>query len=196
LVSLNLSRHAAQYPKMENALASGILMACGTMFIRVLLLVSILNQVLLGMLLPPMLVMSIFTYLIALILWKKTNDVPMRQEFGLENPFQLGMALKFAAFLTVILLLSRVVKIYFGDMGTYFLAAISGIADVDPIILSMAKISDNGSELEIATRAILIAVSVNSCVKGIISWVVGGEHMGLRVGGTMIVAVVAGLTLG
>jgi uncharacterized membrane protein (DUF4010 family) len=196
LVSLNLSRHAAQYPKMENALASGILMACGTMFIRALLLVSILNQVLLGMLLPPMLVMSIFTYSIALILWKKTNDVPTRHEFGLENPFQLGMALKFAAFLTVILLLSRVVKIYFGDMGTYFLAAISGIANVDPIILSMAKISTNGSELEIATRAILIAVSVNSCVKGIISWVVGGGGMGLRVGGTMIVAVAAGLTLG
>jgi uncharacterized membrane protein (DUF4010 family) len=195
-VSLNLSRYCKQNPEMKNALASGILMACATMFVRTLLLVSILNQVLMRVLLPSLLVMSILTYLIALILWKKAGDVSTRHEFGLENPFQLGMALKFAAFLTVILLLSKIAKLYFGDIGTYFLAAVSGIADVDAITLSMSKLSPGGSELKVATRAILIAVSVNSCVKGIISWVIGGHSMGLRVGGTMIMAVLAGLAIG
>jgi uncharacterized membrane protein (DUF4010 family) len=196
VVSLNLSRHAAHYPKMENALASGILMACATMFVRVLLLVSILNQVLLRALLPSMLVMGIFTYLIALVLWKKAGDETSRHEVGLENPFQLGMALKFTAFLTLILLLSRVAKLYFGDTGTYFLAAVSGIADVDPIILSMAKISSGGTEAVVAVRAILIAVSVNSGFKGILSWVVGGPSIGLRVGGTLTGAILAGLAIG
>lgn len=196
VVSLNLSRHAAHYPKMENALASGILMACATMFVRVLLLVSILNQVLLRALLPSMLVMGIFTYLIALVLWKKAGDETSRHEVGLENPFQLGMALKFAAFLTLILLLSRVAKLYFGDTGTYFLAAVSGIADVDPIILSMAKTSSGGTEPAVAVRAILIAVSVNSGFKGILSWVVGGPSIGLRVGGTLTGAILAGLAIG
>lgn len=195
VVSLNLSRYAAQYPNMENALASGILMACATMFVRALLLVSIINHLLLRALLPPLAVMSIFTYLIALVLWKKTSDTPTSHEFGLENPFQLGMALKFAAFLTLILLLSRMAKLYFGDLGTYFLAAVSGIADVDPIILSMAKISTGGIELEVAARAILIAVSVNSCFKGILSWSVGGPAIGLRVGGTLIGAILTGLAI-
>jgi len=196
VVSLNLSRHAAHYPRMENALASGILMACATMFVRVMLLVSILNQALLRALLPSLAVMSVLTYLIALILWKKASDGTPRHEFELANPFQLGMALKFAAFLTLVLLLSRLAKQYFGDMGTYFLAAVSGIVDVDPIILSMAKTGIGGTELSVAARAVLIAVSVNSVFKGILSWVVGGPSIGWRVSGALIGTILAGLVIG
>ncbi|WP_020565514.1 MgtC/SapB family protein [Methylosarcina fibrata] len=195
VVSLNLARHAAHYPKMENALASGILMACATMFVRVLLLLSILNQALVRTLLPSLAAMSVFTYAVALVLWKKAGDGTPRHEFGLENPFQLGMALKFAAFLTLVLLLSRLVKQYFGDMGTYFLAAVSGLADVDPIVLSMAKTSSGAAELAVAVRAVLIAVSVNSIFKGILSWVVGGAAIGLRVVGALTGAILAGLAV-
>lgn len=193
-VSLSLSRFSQQYPNRENALSAGILTACATMFIRTLLLVSILNQMLFRMLLPSLLVMSLFTYMVALLLWKNaSNTISTSQEVRLENPFQLGMALKFSAFLTVIMLLSRLLKLYFGDTGAYVLAAVSGIADVDPITLAMAKMSAEGMELNIAVRAILIAVSVNSCFKGLVALAIGGRAMGLRVGGTLAGAVVAGL---
>jgi hypothetical protein len=45
-------------------------------------------------------------------------------------------------------------------------------------------------------RAILIAVLVNSGFKGILSWVVGGPSIGLRVGGTLTGAILAGLAIG
>ena len=105
------------------------------------------------------------------------------------------MALKFGAFLVVIILLSKLLKVYFGDMGTYFLAAISGLADVDPITLSMSQMSNKGMELSVAARAILIAVSVNSGIKGMMSAIVGGWALGFRVGGTLVGAVVAGLMI-
>ncbi len=57
------------------------------------------------------------------------------------DAFQLGMALKLGAFLVLIISLSKFLKVYFGDIGTYFLAATPGLADVDPITLSISQMS-------------------------------------------------------
>jgi uncharacterized membrane protein (DUF4010 family) len=192
-VTLNLSKLSTQYPNMENVLAAGILTACATMFARTLLLTSVMNPTLFRALLPALLVMTIFTYFVAFLLWQNRRGFRTIEEITLENPFQLGMALKFGAFLVVIMLLSNLLKVYFGDMGTYFLAATSGLVDVDPITLSMSQMIKEGLEVSVAARAILIAVSVNSCIKGIFSWIIGGRALALRVGSTLVGAVVAGL---
>jgi uncharacterized membrane protein (DUF4010 family) len=106
--------------------------------------------------------MAVFTYLVAFLLWRNRLGLQTIDEIKLENPFQLMMAMKFGAFLVVVMLLSNLLKVYFGDMGTYFLAATSGLADVDPITLSMSQMSRQGLEVSVAAKAILIAVSVNS----------------------------------
>jgi uncharacterized membrane protein (DUF4010 family) len=105
------------------------------------------------------------------------------------------MALKFGAFLVLIMLLSKLLKFYFGDMGTYFLAAVSGLADVDPITISMTQMSKDGLEVSVAAKAILIAVSVNSGVKSIFSGTIGNRALAFRVGGTLLGAIVAGLLI-
>ncbi len=194
-VTLNLSRLSKHYPDNDRVLAAGILTACATMFARTLLLVSIMNPVLCRALLPALLLMCLSTYLVAFLLWKNAREFRTGEELSLENPFQLGMALKFGAFLTVILLLSNLLKMYFGNMGTYFLAAASGLADVDPITLTMSRMSQDGLNLYVAGKAILIAVSVNSLVKSIFSMTIGGLILGRWVGGTLLVAVTAGLVV-
>jgi len=194
-VTLNLSKLSVQHPNMENVLAAGILTACATMFARTLLLTSVMNPALFRALLPALLVMTIFTYFVAFLLWWNRREFRSIEEITLENPFQLGMALKFGAFLVVIMLLSKLLKIYFGDMGTYFLAATAGLADVDPITLSMAQMTRHGLEVSVAAKAILIAVSVNSGIKSIFSWFIGGRALALRVGGTLVGAIVAGLLI-
>ena len=194
-VTLNLSKLAKQSPNMENVLAAGILTACATMFARTLLLTSVMNPALFRALFPGLLVMALFTYLVAFLLWKNAREFGTIEELTLENPFQLGMAIKFGAFLVLILLLSNTLRVYFGDMGTYFLAATSGLADVDPMTLSMSQMSKSGLSVGVAAKAILIAVSVNSGVKSIFSWVIGGRVLALRVGGTLAAAVVAGLLI-
>ncbi|MEI7996688.1 MAG: DUF4010 domain-containing protein, partial [Methylococcaceae bacterium] len=125
-VTLNLSKLSKQQPGMENVLAAGILTACATMFARTLLLTSVINPDLSRALLPALLVMTFFTYFVAFLLWKNRREFQGIDEITLENPFQLVMAMKFGAFLVVILLLSKILKVYFGDMGTYFLAATAG----------------------------------------------------------------------
>jgi uncharacterized membrane protein (DUF4010 family) len=194
-VTLNLSKLSAQNPNMGNVLAAGILTACATMFARTLLLTSVMNPALFRVLLPALLVMTIFTYFVAFLLWWNRREFRSIEEITLENPFQLGMAVKFGAFLVVIMLLSKLLTVYFGDMGTYFLAATAGLADVDPITLSMAQMTRHGLEVSVAAKAILIAVSVNSGIKSIFSWFIGGRALALRVGGTLVGAVVAGLLI-
>jgi uncharacterized membrane protein (DUF4010 family) len=194
-VTLNLSKLSTQQPNMENVLAAGILTACATMFARTLLLTSIMNPALFRVLLPALLVMTLFTYLVAFVLWRNARGFRTNEEVKLTNPFQLGMAIKFGAFLVLILLLSKLLTVYFGDMGTYFLAATAGLADVDPITLSMSKMSREGLEVTVAARAILIAVTVNSGIKSIFSWVIGGRALALRVCSTLVGAAVAGLLI-
>lgn len=194
-VTLNLSKLSEQYPNMENALAAGILTACATMFARTLLLTFVINPVLFRLMLPALLVMTIFTYFVAFLLWRNARGFRTIEEIKLENPFQLGMALKFGAFLAAIMLLSQLLKIYFGDVGTYFLAAAAGLADVDPITLSMSQMSRQDLDVSVAARAILIAVSVNSGIKGIFSWVIGGGVLALRVCSTLVGAVLTGLLI-
>lgn len=194
-LTLNLSRLSKTHPDMQNALAAGILTACATMFIRTLLLTSILNLTLFRTLIPTLSLMGVFTYLIAYLLWKNTQEFQSNQEVKLENPFQLTIAIKFGAFLVIILLLSKLLSIHFGDMGTYVAAATSGLADVDPITLSMSQLNKEGLELNVAAWAILIAVAVNSAVKSIIAFVIGDRTLGLTVGATLAIAVVAGLMI-
>jgi uncharacterized membrane protein (DUF4010 family) len=194
-VTLNLARLSKTSPGMQNALSAGILIACATMFVRTLVLASIVNPVLFVRLFPALAVMSIATYLLAFLLWRTMRNFEGIETVMLENPFQLIMAIKFGAFLVAILLLSKLLKIYFGDMGAYALAATAGLADVDPITLSMSQSSKEGLELNVASQAILIAVSVNSGVKSILALMIGDRALGLRVGGTLAFAVVAGLML-
>ncbi|MGZ8943730.1 MAG: MgtC/SapB family protein, partial [Methylobacter sp.] len=194
-VTLNLSRLSKQYPNMENVLAGGILTACATMFIRTLLLTSVMNPKLSLALLPALLIMSAFTYFVAFLLWRSGRGFRTDEEIKLENPFQLGMALKFGAFLVVIMWLSKLLNVYFGDMGNYFLAATSGMADVDPMTLLMSQMSRDGANLSVAAKTILIAVSVNSSVKGVLILTIGSQALALRVGVPLVGAVIAGLLI-
>lgn len=196
MVTLDLSRLAREYPGIRNSVAAGILLACATMFVRILLLTFIISPNLSQALSLPLL--SCFAVFIAaaFMFWWYADELPQGTEIKLKNPFQLGMALKFAALLAVVMLLTKVLKANFGDMGAYFLAAVSGVADVDAITLSMANLAKSQSELGSAENAVLLAVLSNSLFKSVLSWVIGDRGLGWRVGATTLLAVaVAGLSL-
>jgi uncharacterized membrane protein (DUF4010 family) len=194
-VTLNLSRLAKRHLGSENALAAGILTACATLFVRTLLLTWILNAALCRLLLPSLAIMGFFTYIAAFLLWQNSREFRTGEEVSLENPFQLGMAIKFGLFLLLILLLSNWLKTYFGDLGTYALATVSGLADVDPLTLSMARMSQNSIDMQVASNAIIIAVTVNSFIKSLYAIVLGGLKLGYRVAGSLLASVIVGLLM-
>ncbi|MBM4227472.1 MAG: DUF4010 domain-containing protein [Gammaproteobacteria bacterium] len=112
---------------------------------------------------------------------------------AVENPFELAEVIKFSLLLTVILFGAQLARDAFGDSGFLVLAAISGIADVDAITLTAARLSVAPPSREIAAAAILVAVFVNNLAKVALSAWAGSPRLGAWVlAGTLPGAVAAG----
>ena len=185
-VTVNFSRLARGSQGLENVLASGILVASATMFPRILVISGIFNPSLSWALLWPFLVMTITSYLAAWLFWRHGEPRKDHASPPMRNPFELVPALVFAVLLTAILLLSRALSDRFGDTGVYLLAAASGIADVDPITLSLANMAGDSLALPSAALAILIAAFANSLAKAGLTLGIGGRRIGSRVGLAML----------
>ncbi len=194
-VTLTLSRLSRRGFEIPDALAAGILAACGTMFVRVLLVSSAVNASLLAGLATPMLVMAAMTYLGAAFYWFRAREARLTEKLDLGNPFQLGMALKFGLLLAVIMVVSRVAQSHAGETGIYALATASGIADVDAITLTLSKMSPASLAVETAARGIVVAAVTNTLVKTGISIAVGGWRLGARVAVVLLLAVILGAPL-
>lgn len=195
VVTLNLSRLSKHYQNSQNTLSAGILTACATMFGRTLLLVWIMNPSLGKFLLPALLTMTLCTYSAAFLFWRFAKNFTDNEPANLQNPFQLWTAIKFGLFLVAVLLLSHLLQNHLGNLGTYLLATVAGIADVDPITLSMSKMGGDTLSPETAATAIMIAATVNSLVKSIFSFIFGDTALGLRVTGALSAAIGAGLAI-
>jgi len=192
-LTLHFSRLARSDAAFAPVLATGVLIACGTMFLRMLLVASLLNIQLFRWLLPPAALMAALIYVPALIYWVRTARQPTPMAAGLKNPLELRSALLFGLFLALIMLLGKALRLGFGDAGIFALAAASGVADVDAITLSLAGMSRDGLAPKIACAGIVIAAVINSLIKGAMALSLGGRPMGLRVGLPLVVSVLGGL---
>ena len=192
-LTLHFSRLAQKQGDMKNLLAAGILVACGTMFPRIVLISSLINPALFNALIVPMMVMTLLTLFSAAIIWHKSVDQSPSELTHLINPLELKPALFFGALLVLVILLGKAAIHFFGEAGLYLLAAASGIADVDPINLTLSRMSITDLPLDVAVLGIVIASSTNTLVKAVLAISVGGLGLGIRVFVPLLVAAGAGL---
>lgn len=84
---------------------------------------------------------------------------------GLGNPLEIAPALIFAALFVAVSLAASWARERFGATGVFGLAAIVGLTDIDPFVLSIAS---GGAVLlpgNTAAAAVLIAASSNNVLK-------------------------------
>ncbi len=191
-VTLSLSRIGKVQQQGHKLLVAAILLAAGTMFPRMLLEVAVLNQELLHSLFWPLTAMMLVTYVGVFYLIRRARQGAKAVHIGIDNPFDIVTALKFAALLVVILILAHYAHEYFDALGIYAVAAISGLTDVDAITLSLAKMSVNGLSNTVAVPAILLAASVNTAVKVGLVATLGHPNMRLTSGAIAGCALAAG----
>ena len=193
-LTLHFARQASKTPQLNAQFATGILIACGTMFPRILVYCLVINPDLLPSLIWPVLVMTALLYGPALFIWRKNDrELQVSQPTLNQNPLDLTSALVFGALLTAILLMGEFLGNWLGDAGIYFLAATSGIADVDAITLSLTRMSNNSLAMGTAVIGIVIAAATNNLVKSALAGFVGNRQIGLLVGGPMVLSLAAGL---
>jgi uncharacterized membrane protein (DUF4010 family) len=163
------------------------------MYPRVVLISIFINPAILESILVPAALMTLIVY--AAALWQlRRRDSPLAQETTvLQNPLELAPALRFGLLLVVILLLAEALKRHVGEAGIFLLAAVSGIADVDAITLSLGRMSSLDLPLRTAVTGIVIASAINSLVKALLAVSVGTRALRARVAAPLVVTAAAGL---
>lgn len=198
-LTLSFSRIGKTAPDLQRVLAAGVAVAAGTMFLRILLIVVLLNPSMTQSLALPMGMMALVCYVGAAVLWFDRGGAAGTSTMELQNPFELGTAVKFGLLLAVIMVAARLLKSWIGDQGLYLLAAVSGIADVDAIAISMANQAGVETAFDVAALAIVIGSFVNTITKGGMVVTICGGAMATRifiVFGAAILAGGAALVLG
>lgn len=114
--------------------------------------------------------------------WFQLDRGEALPELELRNPTELGTALSFAAIYAVVLVLSAALSEHAGNLGLYAVAFVSGLTDVDAIVLSSLRLFGQGKlAAGEANTAILIAILANLLFKfGIVAGV-AGRGLALRI---------------
>lgn len=195
-VTLSLARLARASAAHVPMLAGAILASGAVMLLRVLAVVALLNAPLASALAPVLLAGAVASGLIAAVLvgGHVQQTAGQSSDLVMRNPFEIGEVLRFGALLAVVMAAVALARQAYGDGGLFGVAAISGLADVDALTLSAARLD---VPLAIAADAILIAIAVNTLAKTAYAGYAGGARIGglLLLCNTAIIGIAYGARL-
>jgi uncharacterized membrane protein (DUF4010 family) len=194
-----LARHAAADANALPRAQAGIIVATSLMYPRILVIIAVFNRALATVLAPYLIALFALGLVFAALQYRRAGAARAETGSGSEphNPLELSAAAMFTVLFVVISIASSWVKARFGDAGIDVLAAIVGVTDVDPFVLSLAQggaapLSHGG-----AAAAVLIATASNNLLKAGYAGAFAGVRASLPAAGALIVlalgAVVAAL---
>jgi len=190
--TLAFARLGRAHPASARLLSAGILLSGVVMMIRVGSVAVALNGPLLTLLAPPLVgAAAILALGSAILLFRNTKQE--NPDLRIDNPLAIGTALKLAAFIAGVMLAVELLRGIFGNFGVLIVAAFSGVADVDAVTISMARMGGKDIDLNTTVRGILIAVAVNTGSKAMLAGWAGGRTIGALVSGISALALLGGI---
>lgn len=193
-VTATMARLAREHPEQQRLFVAGALFSSATMVFRVLAIVALVDIDLLSTLVAPFGAGAAALIVAALAFMRRAaTAAPAEKRFEPRNPLDLGVVLKFGALLTAISVLARLATRAAGGAGAFGLAAVSGIADVDAITLSMARLDRAALSAQEAAVAIGVAVAMNTISKAVLTWWIGGTGPGWRISLASALAIAIGV---
>lgn len=182
-----LAKRAREAPKPA-LFAGGMLVAAGVMYLRLIVLLALFNAALAQRLGPPFAVLAALAIVAGLVLsrLRDRGDGVAEGEWMSKNPLELGAALLFAAIFVVMLVVTPLAAAHLGRVGIYGLAALMGVADVDPFIMGLTQSAGTHTTLPVAASAILITVASNNVVKGVYAYALADRRTGLAGLGALV----------
>jgi len=164
-VAMSMARRVHENGLLAKNLALGIALASSMMLIRAGIEMWVINPSITRAFLIPIAVGTVagYGYIAILYFTSKKEHIPQNIEF--KNPFDIKEALIMGLVFGMTLALISLSNRYIGDTGVYMVALLSGIADVDAIILSLSSLAKNGLNSTTAYYAILIAIISNTVAK-------------------------------
>jgi uncharacterized membrane protein (DUF4010 family) len=180
-------------------LAAGALVAGAVSFLRTAALAWIGSPVVGELLVPALLAGALAQGAVAaaMLLRRAAGGGPgAGPPGGIGNPFELGAVLKLAALLAAVGLVAELASARFGGAGAMAVAALTGLADVDAITLTVPALVPDRLAAPVAAATVAVAVASNGLAKCAYALALGGGGFGWRfVGGTLLGLLLAGVTL-
>ncbi|OFW47011.1 MAG: hypothetical protein A3J29_09610 [Acidobacteria bacterium RIFCSPLOWO2_12_FULL_67_14b] len=193
-VTLTFARLSAAHATQAGALATGAVAASTILFVRVAVVVAVLNGALLRRLAwylgPPFL-----AGVVALALAWRSLHGSASAPSQLKNPLQFRAALEMAALFQVVLFAVHFVRVWMGEGGLLAGGFVLGLTDVDALTLSMTRSVSSGTSIDGACRAILIGVIANSLMKAGIAIVIGGRRFAWQTAASLAAMAAAGAVM-
>ncbi len=155
------------------------------MYLRILAMIAVFNWSLAASLTPSLLALSLLGFAFAgLHGWcagRPAAQTSVRVEPS--NPLELSAAALFAVLFVAISIASTN---HFGAAGLYAIAAIVGVTDIDPFVLSIAQGGASSLTGADAAVAVLTATASNNLLKAAYTVGFTGQRRGLPVVGTLV----------
>ena len=159
------ARRTVGQPSLVPAAATVICLATGVSFVRILLEVAVVSRTLLPAVAPLLIGLMIVSLLFALV-FSRRGSQPSETMPPQGNPSELRAAILFGVLYGVVLISVAASKEHLPNAGLYVIAALSGLADLDAITLSTARMVEaNRLSVDSAWRSILIAALSNLVFK-------------------------------
>jgi uncharacterized membrane protein (DUF4010 family) len=175
--TLSYARRTASAPSGGALAALVIMIAAGTVFVRLLAEIAVVAPGQFTEFAPPLVAMFAACAVIAAFMYRHGRDHD--GEMPLQgNPADLRSAIIFGALYALIIFAVAAAKDEFGARGLYTVAVLSGLTDMDAITLSTAQLAHQG-RLEAGTgwRLILIASMANLAFKGGLVALLGSREL-------------------
>jgi uncharacterized membrane protein (DUF4010 family) len=172
-----LARKGRDSEADAKSIAAAMVAASGMMYLRLLVLIGLLNPAFLQPAFIPFTLLGIGAIAGSILPMKNgISKAAGTKAAQSQNPLELGTALLFAALFTGMLLLNKVIIHYFGTTGLQLLSFGVGFTDIDPFVLSLLKGGYQGVSMDQLASAIFIAVGSNNFLKAIYAATLGGWH--------------------
>jgi uncharacterized membrane protein (DUF4010 family) len=199
LSTVVLAKRARSEDK-PHLIAGAMVLGCGMMYVKLLVLLALFSPALLHKLLIPFLALSVAGALGGW-LWSlrrepvadnatvKPNDPP-------GNPLEIKSALLFGVLFVAMLAITHYAVIYLGKAGFYSLAGLMGLSDITPFVMSLTQSVSGLTPLTpvgLAAAGIVISASSNNLVKGFYAYGFADKKTGRE--GLLLLALFAVLGL-
>jgi uncharacterized membrane protein (DUF4010 family) len=146
--------------------SAGIVAATAMMYPRTAVIIAFFGLPLATILLPALAFLFIVGGLLAWWEWRKIEPGSAgKLAIPAANPLQLTTAVVFTALFLGVSVATTWVESTFGQAGIFTLAALVGMSDITPFILSLAQGGAPGMGLSVLAAAVLIAASTNNLAK-------------------------------
>jgi uncharacterized membrane protein (DUF4010 family) len=177
-VTLNFARASRSEPQMGAALAGGVVAASTVLFVRAFVAAVVLS--------PPFALAVARLLAVPFAVGVAATAIGLRFERGAaseapppSNPLQLWNAIQMVLLFQVVLFAVHVVRQEAGDAGLLVSGAVLGFADVDAVVLSMAKSVSAGAQAGVAAQSLAIGIVSNTVLKMVLALALGRSRFRL-----------------